>query len=233
MQSRGAGDDEAAAAAERAQQCERARARLETYLQSQRLYRTDENGERVYLDEPVPALAQALVENDRRRLRAFGLARSGDVYQQGEPVGGGEAGEPAVVEGVRGRWRVDTDVLAAALDSADLFDDPAARRTSLLAPFDVLLHDRKRMTDLLDFDYALEMFKPKAKRRWGYYALPVLHGHRLVGKVDATADHEAGELLVHAVHEDEPFTAAVREGVEARLADLASWLGVVAVDSPH
>lgn len=43
--------DEAAAAAERAQACERARARLETYLQSRRLYRTDENGERVYLDD--------------------------------------------------------------------------------------------------------------------------------------------------------------------------------------
>ena len=189
--------------------------------------------ERVYLDQPVPDLADSLAENDRRRLRAFGLARSGDVYQQGEPVGGGEAGEPAVVEGVRGRWRVDPDVLAAARDSADLFDDPAARRTVLLAPFDVLLHDRKRMSDLLGFDYALEMFKPRAKRRWGYYALPVLHGHRLVGKVDATADHEAGELLVHAVHEDEPFTPVVRDGVEARLAELAGWLCVVAVPAPH
>ena len=43
--------ENAAAAAERQQACERARARLETYLQSRRLYRTDENGERVYLDE--------------------------------------------------------------------------------------------------------------------------------------------------------------------------------------
>ncbi len=103
----------------------------------------------------------------------------------------------------------------------------------LLSPFDVLLHDRKRMADLLGFDYAVEMFKPKAKRRWGYYALPVLHGHRLVGKVDATADHDAGELLVHAVHEDEPLSADARAGVETAIAALADWLGLTPADSPH
>lgn len=54
--------DEAAAAAERAQQCERARARLETYLQSQRLYRTDENGERVYLDDAQRETARQKAE---------------------------------------------------------------------------------------------------------------------------------------------------------------------------
>jgi uncharacterized protein YcaQ len=188
--------------------------------------RTYDLAERVYLDEPVPSLAASLAENDRRRLRAFGIARAGDAHQQGEPVGGGAAGEPAEVEGLRGRWRVDPDALAA-------LDGPASRRTTLLSPFDVLLHDRKRMADLLGFDYALEMFKPKAKRRWGYYALPVLHGHRLVGKVDATADHEAGELLVHAVHQDEPFSATLRDGVEERIAELAAWLGLTPVDAPH
>ena len=65
------------------------------------------------------------------------------------------------------------------------------------------------------------------------YALPVLHGHRLVGKVDATADQAAGELLVHAVHQDEAFSVAVREAVEERIVDLADWLGLSAVDSPH
>lgn len=56
--------------------------------------------DRVYPDDPVPPLADAEAELDRRRLRAFGLARAGAVYQQGEPVGAGTAGEPAVVEGV-------------------------------------------------------------------------------------------------------------------------------------
>jgi uncharacterized protein len=194
--------------------------------------RTYDLAERVYLDQPVPSLAASLAENDRRRLRALGVARAGGAYQQGEPVGAGEAGEPVVVEGVRGRWRVDPDVLAAVDEAVDRPDGPD-HGVVLLSPFDVLLHDRKRMADLLGFEYALEMFKPKAKRRWGYYALPVLHGHRLVGKLDATADHDAGVLLVHAVHEDEPFAAVVRDGAEQRVAELAAWLGLVPVDSPH
>ena len=53
------------------------------------------------------------------------------------------------------------------------------------------------------------MYKPKAKRRWGYFALPVLHGDRLVGKVDATVDREASALLVNAIHKDVRFTKAV------------------------
>lgn len=176
--------------------------------------------ERVYPDDPVPPLAEAESELDRRRLRAFGIARSGAVYQQGEPVGAGEAGEPAVVENVPGRWRVDPAALAA-------LERPALERTEVLAPFDLLLHDRKRMTDLLGFDYTLEMYKPKEKRRWGYYALPVLHADRLVGKIDATADHAAGELVVHAIHEDEPFDDGLRSAVDSRLTELARWLDLL------
>jgi uncharacterized protein len=46
------------------------------------------------------------------------------------------------------------------------------------------------------------MYKPEAKRRWGYFALPNLHGGRLVGKVDARADRKASMLRVNAIHED-------------------------------
>ena len=182
--------------------------------------------ERVYPDDPVPPLAEAEAELDRRRLRALGVARAGAVFQQGEPVGAGEAGEPAVVDGVRGRWRVDPAALEA-------LDRAAPDRTELLAPFDVLVHDRKRMTDLLRFDYTLEMYKPKEKRRWGYYALPVLHGDRLVGKVDVTAEHESGVLLVHAVHEDEPFEEPLRAAVELKLTELARWLDLTVSEAPH
>ncbi len=182
--------------------------------------------ERVYPDEPAPPLEEALAERDRRWLRATGIARAGDVFQNGEPVGAGQAGEPAVVEGLRGAWRVDPEALAA-------LEVDASEQTWLLAPFDVLVHDRRRMVDLLGFDYALEMYKPRRRRRWGYYALPVLHGDRLIGKVDASADQDAGELLLHAVHEDEPFDARLRAAVEARVADLARWLDLTVVEQPH
>ena len=87
------------------------------------------------------------------------------------------------------------------------------------------------MTDLFDFDYQLEMYKPQAKRRWGYWALPVLHGDRLVGKLDATAERDRGVLRVDAVHEDEPFDAALRAAVEAEIESLATWLDLE-VESP-
>jgi uncharacterized protein YcaQ len=70
------------------------------------------------------------------------------------------------------------------------------------------------------------MYKPKAKRRWGYFALPVLHGDELIGKIDATADRDAAVLRVDAIHEDVPFTGATRAGVEGELDALARWLGL-------
>ena len=90
-------------------------------------------------------------------------------------------------------------------------------RVALLSPLDRLVFDRKRMVELFDFDYQLEMYKPQAQRRWGYYALPVLVGDRLLGKVDATADRRAGALVVHAVHEDEPFGAETRAAVRSEI----------------
>lgn len=80
--------------------------------------------------------------------------------------------------------------------------------------------------DLFDFDYTLEMYKPRAKRRWGYFALPVLHHDRLVGKVDATADRDASVLRVDAVHRDVSFSHATTAAVDAELAALAQWLGL-------
>ena len=82
------------------------------------------------------------------------------------------------------------------------------------------------MSEVFEFDYQLEMYKPVATRRWGYWAMPVLHGDRLVGKLDATADREAGVLRIDALHEDEPFPKATATAVQREIADLARWLGL-------
>jgi uncharacterized protein YcaQ len=71
-----------------------------------------------------------------------------------------------------------------------LLGQPFSGRAALLSPFDRLMHDRKRTIELFEFDYQLEMYMPAAKRRWGYFALPILYGDRLVGKLDATAKPE-------------------------------------------
>ncbi|WP_448808982.1 DNA glycosylase AlkZ-like family protein [Agromyces bauzanensis] len=173
--------------------------------------------ERVYpADVPVVASEEARRRRDERRLRALGIARAKAPEMPMEPADVGEAGEPAVVEGVAGEWRVDPDQLG----------QPFEGRTALLSPFDRLVHNRVRTTELFGFEYTLEMYKPAAQRRWGYFALPILHGDRLVGKLDAKADRKAGVLAVNAVHEDTPFTTAMRGEVDDEIASLAQWLGL-------
>ena len=172
---------------------------------------------RVYPDLPPVSVAEAERIRNERRLGALGIARARGPVMPMEPVDVGEAGEPAVVDGVAGQWRVDPAQL----------DRPFTGRTALLSPFDRLVHDRVRLQELFGFEYGLEMYKPKANRRWGYFALPVLHQDRLVGKVDATADRRRGLLDVHAIHEDVPFDRGVAAAVQQELDDLASWLGLV------
>ena len=177
--------------------------------------------ERVYpADVAVPSVEEAERRKNERRLASLGIARQKTRAMPMEPTHVGEAGEPAVVQGVKGEWRV---------HPAALVDDFEGR-TALLSPFDRLVHDRVRTEELFDFEYTLEMYKPAAKRRWGYFALPILHGDRLVGKLDAAADRKASVLRVNAIHEDVRFTRAMTKGVQTELEDLAAWLGVDSVE---
>jgi uncharacterized protein len=178
--------------------------------------------DRVYpSDVAVPSLEAAETRKNERRLASLGIARQKTRAMPMEPTHVGEAGEPAVVEGVKGEWRV---------DPAALEEDDFEGRTALLSPFDRLVHDRVRTEELFDFEYTLEMYKPAAKRRWGYFALPILHEDRLVGKLDAAADRKAGVLRVNAIHEDVKFTRPMTKAVQGELEDLASWLGLNAID---
>jgi uncharacterized protein YcaQ len=171
--------------------------------------------ERVYpADKPAVPVEEARRLRNERRLRSLGVAREKAPKAPMEPWDVGDAGEPAIVEGVPGAWRVDPEALGK----------PFKGRTALLSPFDRLLHDRLRTAELFEFEYVLEMYKPKANRRWGYFALPILHGDRLIGKVDAIADRKGGALTVHAIHQDVPFTAAMTEAVHKELQDLATWV---------
>jgi uncharacterized protein len=176
--------------------------------------------EHVYpADVVVPTVDEAQRIANERRLAALGIARTKAPKMPIEPVDVGEAGEPAVVEGTKGEWRVDPAALGGEFEG----------RTAVLSPFDRLVYDRVRAQELFDFEYTLEMYKPAAKRRWGYFALPILHGDRLVGKLDAIADRKASVLRVNAIHEDVQFTRATAKAVRAEIDELASWLGLDAV----
>jgi uncharacterized protein len=170
--------------------------------------------DRVYPDALVVPQEEAKQIRNAKRLRALGIARGRGPECPVEPADVGDAGEPAVVDGVCGEWQVDPTQ----------FDQPFSGRAALLSPFDRLLHERTRMLEIFEFDYALEMYKPAPTRRWGYYALPILYDDRLVGKLDASADRKAGVLRVAAIHQDQPFSKAMSAAVDREIADLGRWL---------
>jgi uncharacterized protein YcaQ len=180
-------------------------------------YRRFDRASEVFPDvEPVDAETARRMRNERR-LSALGVIRAGAAGTPVEQFDMEGVGEEATIEGVRGVWRVDPAALASAVPIT---------RTVVLSPFDRLVFERDRLVDVFEFDYALEMYKPEAKRRWGYFALPVLHGDRLIGKVDATSEHAEGVLRVDAVYEDGRWTKATRDAVAGALDDLAARLGL-------
>ncbi len=83
----------------------------------------------------------------------------------------------------------------------------------LLAPLDPLIYDRTVCRHLWDFDYTWEVYTPPHKRQRGYYALPILAGHELVGHVDPKADRHARKLRVisRSVRRGHLTAPAVRE----------------------
>lgn len=75
-----------------------------------------------------------------------------------------------------------------------------ASHTTLLSPFDPVIWDRTRVQELFDFEYRLECYVPAARRRYGYFVLPILHRGRLVGRLDAKAHRGEGVFDVRAIY---------------------------------
>ncbi|HYV01780.1 MAG TPA: crosslink repair DNA glycosylase YcaQ family protein [Actinomycetota bacterium] len=126
---------------------------------------------------------------------------------------------------VPGSWFVhedDVDLLAP---------DRWEGRTTLLSPFDNLIIDRKRTELLFGFRFRMEIYVPQHLRQHGYYVLPVLHGDRLIGRIDPRMDRGRGELVVNAVHvePDSPTDRATARAVRDALADLAAFVGATRI----
>jgi uncharacterized protein YcaQ len=117
-------------------------------------------------------------------------------------------------------------VMAGRSAALAALDDDAGGRVAILNPYDGMLFDRPRLTELFEFSFVLEQFKPKAQRRYGYFAHPILVGDRFVGLLDAELDKKKENLVVTAVHEFIELEPEEREMVDAEIGDLADWLGV-------
>jgi uncharacterized protein YcaQ len=166
------------------------------------------------VDAPPVPLEEARQELARRRLRRQGVIRVGSAADVGD------LGVEASIDGLRGRWRVEPDLL----------DRPFEGRTALLSPFDRLIYDRSVTKALFDFDYKLEMYVPVEKRRWGFYVMPALVGSRLAGRVDARADRAAGVLRVPTLHLEAGSGADGEAAIRAELRELAAWQGLATVE---
>ena len=179
----------------------------------------------------------------QRSLRALGVATARDIERHftayrypGLPSVLASLERSGRIERVRladdgaernGPWYVHADDLALLerLEAGDW-----RPRTTLLSPFDNLLINRERTERLFGFRFRLEIYVPRAARQYGYYVLPVLHGDRLVGRVDPALDRKRGRLVVHAVHAEPHAPASAGPAVAAALRELAAFLGADGVD---
>ena len=180
-----------------------------------------EGGQRVWdLPErvlPPPALrtkpASARIAATRR-LHALGLARASPMFRG--------AGEPIRVSGIEGEWIADPEAL-------DHVDEPLTPRMTLLFPFDRLIHDRERAEDLFGFRCRTEIYVPKAKRRYGSYALPVLHGERLVGRIDMAFNRGRKILRIQEVY-PEPGATLPWRALRTTVRNLGEFLEAAKVE---
>lgn len=129
---------------------------------------------------------------------------------------------PVSVAGMTGEWMAHAEVL----------EMPFSPRTTLLAPFDRLITDRDRLEELFSFSYRLEMYVAAARRKYGYYVLPILHGDRFVGRIDPRFDRASRVLTVNAVFAEPDAPASAWRAVRASIDELAAWLGAERVELP-
>jgi uncharacterized protein YcaQ len=178
-------------------------------------------------DEPrwrQAEIARAVVE---RGLRRKGIARTDELGRVFDGLAPGaeralrslvreKTAVPIRVTGLDGEWLAHSDLLEQG---------PGTPRTVLLSPFDRLVYDRERTAELFAFSYRLEMYVPPAKREYGYYVLPLLHGTSLIGRVDATVEREARVLRVDGVWAQRGAPADAGPDVAGALRELADWVG--------
>jgi uncharacterized protein YcaQ len=175
-----------------------------------------------------------------KSLKGLGVARKREIefnFTRGRYWGLESVLKDLVAEGVillagmedpelqkAGPWYFHRDDIALLEQVSDGAWQP---RTTLLSPFDNLIADRKRVELLFKFEYRIEIYVPRDKRKYGYYVLPILHDDRLIGRIDPQMDRKSGRLTVTAVYaeQDAPLDGATGRAVGKAIGDLAQFLG--------
>jgi hypothetical protein len=123
-----------------------------------------------------------------------------------------------------GSWYIHSEDMSI-LDSLE--DDEWEPRTTLLSPFDNLISNRQRTEQLFDFCFRFEVYVPKPQRKYGCYVMPILHGDRLIGRIDPVMDRKAGRLTVNAVYAEThaPSSERVAWAVAKSIKELGAFLG--------
>jgi uncharacterized protein len=127
---------------------------------------------------------------------------------------------PVTVEGIPGKRFV-------LREEVDLLEGRAEPPPSVafLPPFDPVVWDRPLLGSLFDFDYVWELFHPPAKRRWGWYVLPMLFGDRLVGRIEPRLDHAPGTVYILGLWWEDWFRPRAAEGfVDAMREALSAYM---------
>jgi uncharacterized protein len=185
-------------------------------------------------DEALPGTPELQRMLALRSVHALGVATpawAADYFRQPKKSLPGQleqlAGEGLLVrvqvEGLEGPAYVHPERLPLVEAAAAGRLEPSL--TMLLSPFDPLVWDRARAHELFDFDYKIECYTPAAKRRYGYFSLPILHNGRLVGRLDPKAHRSQGLFEVKAVHLEAgvALTPELVAGLASVLRRLAAW----------
>jgi uncharacterized protein YcaQ len=187
---------------------------------------------RAVLESPIPSEVDSIRELVLRAVRARGPLTESAIAEHWRLRGRGARVRPhvdrLVQEGVLERLQVEEGGSPVVVEAGAELDVPRPTAAVLLSPFDNLLWDRPFARRVLGFDHVVEVYKPAAERRYGYYVLPFLWRDRIVGRADLKSDRPAGTLRVKAFHLEPGVrrSAALEDAFERALHRLRRTIGL-------
>jgi uncharacterized protein YcaQ len=182
-----------------------------------------------YRSAPKPTSSEALRFLIQRRVQSAGLLRTGAGSSLWSlPTTKDERTDHVramVADGDLHCVMVDGVKYLAQPNPSIVLDDYRSRpRMTFVGALDNFVWDRRSLKHLFSFDYIWEVYKPKEKRRWGYYVLPVLYGDRFVARMDGRCTDGHWNIFSWYWEDDEDCSASVLCALEDTVASFASYL---------